>query len=282
MQKNPNHSAMVVLSGGQDSTTCLYWALKMYDNVHAITFNYGQKHAIELLAANQVAKMAGIPSHKHHVVDVRGLMLSASPLVTHGKLDEYEDFDSMEREVGTKVEKTFVPMRNTLFLTVAANYAIAHDACNLVTGICESDNANYPDCTDNFRKKLEDSFNESLGLASGAWNSLRVHAPLMRLDKAGTVRLANNLPGCMNALAFSHTSYDGLFPPTGKNHSNLLRAHGFEQACMPDPLVVRAWAMGEMELPETVNYNCFRRYNDDDKAALLDAMACGQWNPQWI
>ena len=85
-----------------------------------------------------------------------------------------------------------------------------------------------------------------------------VHAPLLKLDKSETVKLAHELPGCWEALAYTHTSYDGKYPPTDRNHSNLLRAAGFEKAGLPDPLVVRAHQEGFMELPNTHNYDAIR------------------------
>jgi len=86
----------------------------------------------------------------------------------------------------------------------------------------------------------------------------QIHAPLMGLSKAETVMLAYKLPGCWDALAYTHTSYDGKYPPIDMNHSNVLRAHGFETAGLPDPLVVRAWREGLMALPMTQNYDCVR------------------------
>ena len=271
--------ALVVLSGGQDSTTCLFWAINKFgvENVHAISFDYGQRHSIELESAMHVADMAGIsdwrppvcatstPTYRtdsgrmnmrHEFVDVRGLLQSTSPLTSDNELDKYTDFDSMAEEVGNKVEKTFVPMRNTLFLTIAANRAVALGCRHIVTGICQADNANYPDCTNQFRNRLQDAFNESLfGKVVSVKQELKIEAPLMYMSKADSVKLAMTLPGCMEALAYSHTSYDGKYPPTDMNHSNILRAKGFEEAGVPDPLVVRAVKEGLMQFPETANYN---------------------------
>jgi 7-cyano-7-deazaguanine synthase len=242
-----NNRAMVILSGGQDSTTCLFWAKMFFDEVQAITFAYGQRHDIEIDCAKHIAKRAGV---KHQVVSIPGLLKSTSPLTDpKAELEKYENAKQMESVIGNRVELTFVPMRNTLFLTIGANYALAEGMRTLVTGICQEDNANYPDCTEPFRRKLERSFNESLGI-----QDFRIEAPLMHLSKADSVRLASRLPGCLEALAYSHTSYDGKYPPTDMNHANVLRAAGFEEAGVPDPLVVRAWKEGLMELPKSSNY----------------------------
>jgi 7-cyano-7-deazaguanine synthase len=244
-------SCLVVLSGGQDSTTCLFWAKEHYDEVHAITFDYGQLHRIEIDAAVQVAKLAGVASHE--VVVVPNILRSTSPLTSKAEeLERYEDHDAMEAIIGDRVEKTFVPMRNTLFLTVAMNRAVALGVTTLVTGICQADNANYPDCTDMFRDAFERMANESLGYLH---NEFIVAAPLMNLSKAQSVKLAMKLPGAYPALAYSHTSYDGKYPPTDMNHANVLRAHGFEKAGVPDPLVIRAVNEGLMKLPGTDNYD---------------------------
>lgn len=247
-------SALVILSGGQDSTTCLYWAKNNFSTVHAVTFDYGQRHAIEIDAAKKVATMAGVESHE--VISLPGLLKSTSPLVSSQELDKYADAATMARTVGDRVEKTFVPMRNMMFFVVAMNRAVALDCQDLVTGICAEDNANYPDCTEAFRAAFQATANESLGTrtAIAPRGVYAVHAPLMRLSKAETVRMARALPGCWEALAYSHTSYDGKYPPTDMNHSNILRADGFLRAGFPDPLVVRAWQEGLMDLPATANY----------------------------
>lgn len=270
-----SEKAMVVLSGGQDSTTCLFWAMKEYGEVHAISFNYGQRHAIELESAVTVAKMAGVASHE--IVDVRGLLRSRSPLTSDTELEQYENAQQMAEVIGNRVELTFVPMRNTFFLTVAANYALARDCYDLVTGICQEDNANYPDCTEQFRRQMEETINESLGFSQKrrdrlveehATNmryasipiSFKIRAPLMHRSKAETCTLAHQLgPECWKALAFSHTSYDGKYPPTDMNHANVLRAEGFARARLADPLVLRAWREGLMELPASSNYDKYRQ-----------------------
>lgn len=242
--------AMVVLSGGQDSTTCLYWARKLYREVHAVTFDYGQRHYREVQAATQIADMAGLPAGTHHVVKLGPILKGTSPLVSDEKLEQYKDHASLPGGL----EKTFVPMRNQLFLTVAANRAFVEGINVIVTGVCQEDFGGYPDCRRTFINALQKA--SSLGTFNSVAESLplKIETPLMYLTKAKSVKLAMKLPGCYAALAYSHTSYDGAYPPTGKDHATLLRAKGFEEANVPDPLVLRAWQEGKMPLPETDNY----------------------------
>lgn len=248
---------LVVLSGGQDSTTCLFWAkalLREGDELHAVTFDYGQRHRLEIEAAKKVAKLAGVTSHE--VIEVPRCLRSVSPLVDQGaQLEKYENFDQMSAVIGDRVELTFVPMRNTLFLTIAANRAVALGCASLVTGVCQEDNANYPDCRQDYVSTMEAAINVSLGYDKLDSRYIIIATPLMFLSKAETVMLAKTLgDDAWNALAYSHTSYDGKYPPTDKNHSNVLRAQGFLNAGLPDPLVVRAYHEGLMSLPETENY----------------------------
>lgn len=251
--------ALVVLSGGADSATCLFWAKQKFKEVHSISFDYGQRHVIELQSARKVSSMAG--AYSHEVVEVKGDLKSISPLTSNNELDRYVDHASMVEEVGDRIEKTFVPMRNFLFFTIAANRAIALGCGDIVTGICEADEQNYPDCTEVFLKFFQAAANLSLGVSDDPREGLMFHAPLQHKSKAESVKLARSLPGCWEALAYTTTSYDGKYPPTDMNHSNILRAHGFEVAGLPDPLVLRAHSEGLMQLPSTANYDTVRGVN---------------------
>jgi len=247
--------ALVVLSGGQDSTTCLFWAKQNYEQVYAITFDYGQRHRIEIQAAITVAGMAKVDNHE--IIYINDCLISTSPLTSNAKLEKYENFEQMDRMIGDRVELTFVPMRNMLFLTIAMNRAVALGRdTDVITGICQADNANYPDCTEAFRQAFEQAADQALQSTPDPENPVhRVVAPFIFMSKAEMVTLARDLPGCWYALAYSHTSYDGKYPPVDMNHSNVLRAQGFKEAGFPDPLVLRAVFEGSMKkYPDTPNY----------------------------
>lgn len=244
-----SNKAVVLFSGGQDSTTCLFWALdRKLDVVLALSINYGQRHARELEAAEHIAKLAGVA---HEIVNLGPVLKGTSPLVSDASLEQYANHQSLPGGL----EKTFVPMRNQLFLTIAANRAYCVGASKLITGVCEEDYGGYPDCRRVFIDALTMACNE--GTFTGEPDTLpalEIITPLMYKTKAETVLMAEELPGCYAALAYSHTSYDGQYPPIGYDHATLLRAKGFEEANIPDPLVLRAWGEGLMSLPTTPNY----------------------------
>jgi 7-cyano-7-deazaguanine synthase len=216
---------LVILSGGQDSTTCLFWAKEHFKEIHTIAFDYGQKHRIELKSAERIACLARISDHE--TVDMQGLMKSTSPLIdnTHpvGQYKSAEDLPG-------GIEPTFIPCRNILFLTVAANRAVVKGIKDLVIGVSAVDYGGYPDCRPGFIKGMEDA------LCQGLEMDITIHAPLISMSKKDTVLLAVTLPGCMEALAYSHTCYEGTFPPCGKCHACLLRSKGFQDAGIKDPL----------------------------------------------
>lgn len=241
--------AVVVLSGGQDSTTCLYFAKQHHSEIYAITFDYNQRHKLEVEAARKIAKMAGVVHHE--VLEIGSTLQSDSPLTNPNKsLETYSDYKSMDKIIGSRVELTFVPMRNALFLTIAANRASLFGAKHIFTGVCQQDRSNYPDCRAEFISSMTSTINAALGDEQ----KHLILAPLINLKKSDSVKLALTLPGCYQALAYSHTAYDGKYPPTGKDHASVLRAHGFEEAGVPDPLVLRAVIEGKMKMPSTPNY----------------------------
>lgn len=233
------NKAIVVLSGGQDSTTCLFWAKQHFDQVHAITFDYDQRHRLEIEAARTVAGMAGVVSHE--VIAVPNCLKSHSPLTSENALETYDDYESMDATIGDRRELTFVPMRNALFLTIAANRAEALGITNIVTGVCAMDNANYDDCRLSFIRATEDYINKAIGHDHRGTAPITIHVPLIDLSKSESIHLAAEV-GALEALAYSHTCYAGEYPPCGKCHACVLRAHGFEEAGIPDPLLERAHA----------------------------------------
>lgn len=225
--------ALVVLSGGQDSTTCLYWALETYAEVSALSFDYGQRHRVELDAARRIAAGAGVT---HECILMPGLFRGTSPLTDASRaVERYADVDALPTE---GVEDTFVPGRNILFLSVAANRAYVAGADALVIGVAQEDFGGYPDCREDFIRAMEAAL--SLGLD----RALRIETPLMHLNKAETVKLARRLPGCWAALAETHTCYEGEVPACGHCHACLLRARGFAAAGFKDPAMERTAGPG--------------------------------------
>ena len=243
--------ALVVLSGGQDSTTCLAWARNRFDEVHALTINYGQRHAIEIAGAKMIGILGQLDSHEVLTLPA-GILQGTSPLTDPNQpVPQYTSQD----EVPDGVAKTFVPLRNQFFLTLAANRAFVIGCTHLVTGVCQTDYSGYPDCRQEFVDSLAETINK--GTFTGEdWllGELTIHTPLMNLTKAESVDLAI-AEGAYGMLAYSHTAYDGSYPPAGTDVASLLRAKGFEEADIPDPLILRAWINGLTDLPETKNYS---------------------------
>jgi 7-cyano-7-deazaguanine synthase len=164
--------AVVVFSGGQDSTTCLVQALQQYDEVHCVTFDYGQRHRAEIDVARELALKLGAVAHK--VLDVTLLNELAVSSLTRDNIPvpDYEPDAS-------GIPNTFVPGR-ILFLTLTAIYAYQVKAEAIITGVCETDFSGYPDCRDEFVKALHHAV--SLGMAK----DIRFETPLMWLNKAET------------------------------------------------------------------------------------------------
>lgn len=197
--------AVVLLSGGQDSTTCLAWAIELWGapNVHPVAFRYGQRHAIELRCAERVCHELGV--RQPWVLPIEALSdLSAAALTSK---DIPVDVDA----AGTgnvfaeshDLPSTFVPGRNVLFLTLALAYGAKAGIYDLVTGVCETDRAGYPDC----RKEFVVSLEETLSLA--LTEDVCIHAPLLKRSKAETFLLADELGVLDTILELTHTCYEG-------------------------------------------------------------------------
>lgn len=215
--------AVCLTSGGQDSTTCLYWAKQRFEPLYALAFDYGQRHSFELEAAQTVCNMAHVPLTIFSLDILR--QLGGSALIGN------EGTISPNGGRGG-LPNTFVPGRNLLFLTVAAAFAYQRNIQVLVTGTCQTDYSGYPDCRDNTMQALAQAL--SLGLD----DAITIHTPLMHLTKAQTVHLAQEL-GAFNAMAYSHTCYEGTFPPCQLCPACKLRSQGFAEAGVPDPLITR-------------------------------------------
>ena len=226
-------SALVLFSGGQDSTTCLFWALAPaplgggFERVEALGFDYGQKHAVEIGQARRIAEAAGVP---FALKDLGGL-LAGSSLTEH-------DRDSRDaHDLAPGLPASFVPGRNALFLTVAAAYGFLAGIHDLVGGMCQTDASGYPDC----RLGFVESQARTLSLALDV--DVRVHTPLMTRTKAETWKLARDL-GTVRGLdvletvrEMSHTDYNGDRTERhawgyGKldNPASVLRAEGYAEA----------------------------------------------------
>lgn len=204
--------ALIVFSGGQDSTTCLFWAKERFSEVEAVTFNYGQRHKRELEVAAEIAAELGV---RHHVLDMSLLNQLAPNALTR-------DDVAIEAEEG-KLPTTFVDGRNLLFLSFAAVLAKQSGCRHLVTGVCETDFSGYPDCRDVFIKSL----NVTLNLAMDY--PFVIDTPLMWLNKAETWELADRLGAFDFVRTRTLTCYNGIMADgCGECPACRLRQSGLE------------------------------------------------------
>jgi 7-cyano-7-deazaguanine synthase len=217
----PSSIALVLFSGGQDSTTCLFWARQQFEKVTALGFRYGQKHDVELQQATLIAREAGVP---FRIIDITG-MLQGSALTEHHK-----DVSS-KHEWNENLPAAFVPGRNAVFLTIASSYAFTQGITDIVGGMCQEDFSGYPDC----RRVFIDSMQTSMSLALD--KDLRIHTPLMYRTKAEAWKLAYELGVLEIVRDLSHTDYNGdrtTYNEWGygklDNPASILRAKGYEEA----------------------------------------------------
>lgn len=212
--------ALVLFSGGQDSTACLYWALQNFDDVAALGFDYGQKHRVELEQATKIAEMAGVPFE----------ILTLDHLLGNSALLQHDRDINAPHPQAAGLPGAFVPGRNLIFLSIAASYAFNRGIFDIVGGMCQTDYSGYPDC----RRVFIESFETTISLAT--MQDFRVHTPLMYMNKADTFKLAEDLGVLEVILEHTHTDYNGDRSerhPWGygklDNEASRLRARGYEE-----------------------------------------------------
>lgn len=191
----PNNSALVLFSGGQDSTTCLFWALKNFSSVRTLCFTYGQRHSKEVEIARSIAQKLNVP---FQLMDASII----SQLSTNSLTDVNVTMDKEKPD--DSYPNTFVPGRNLLFLTFASVIARSHDIQHIVTGVSEADYSGYPDCRDTFIL----SANVSINLAMD--EHFIIHTPLMWRDKASVWQLADELGAFDIVRNDTLTCYNGI------------------------------------------------------------------------
>ena len=221
--------AVVLLSGGIDSSTALGYAVSEGFEIHPITFDYGQRHRFELRAAGAIARSFGAKGHKVVKIDLRALggsALTDSIDVPKGRTDE---------EIADGVPVTYVPARNLIFLSVAVAYGEVKKAADIFWGANAVDYSGYPDC----RREFVDAFSSVASLAT-RWgiegNRITVHTPLLDMTKGEIIKLGLT---CGVDFSLTHSCYDPseIGRPCGGCDACLIRAKGFEEAGVEDPIL---------------------------------------------
>ena len=215
MNTRNKDAAVVVFSGGQDSTTCLLWALKRYKEVVALSFDYGQRHKKELKCAENIAEELNV---EWHVLDMGLLNQLAPNSLTRQDI-------TVEKEAPQDgVPNSVVDGRNMLFLTFAAVFAKQRGITDIITGVSQSDFSGYPDCRDVFIKSLNTTLNLAIDY------TFCIETPLMWIDKADTWKMADDLGGLSLVREKTLTCYNGIMGDgCGECPSCKLRKHGYEE-----------------------------------------------------
>ena len=230
-----SQNAVVLLSGGLDSVTCLYWAKARYASVTAVSFNYGQRHNSELVAAKAIAESAGV---NHRIIDIDIAQLGGSSLTDHSMIipdGDTDKFPSKNRDEvdNDAIPNTYVPARNTIFLSYALAVAEVTDANHIIIGVSSVDYSGYPDC----RPEYIAAFEHIANLATRAGvtgHHLSIQTPLQHLIKAKTIELGLSL-GVDYGQTISCYQADANGLACGVCDSCLLRRQGFAQAGVTDP-----------------------------------------------
>ncbi len=230
-----NKGAVVLFSGGIDSTTALYWARKRFEPLRALIFDYGQRHRIEVDMAKKIA--AGLEvAHDVVALPLPGLLRSA--LLEDGRAIP-ESLAAARQEPGAP--STYVPFRNGIFLAMAAAFAESHDCRHLVTGFNAIDSPDYPDTTVVFSRKMAAAINQGTAAGKGG-EKFKVHTPLSALSKEEIIALGFELGA---DYSYSVSCYRGAEMPCGHCPSCDIRARAFEGLGRRDPLLARLQKEGK-------------------------------------
>ena len=228
-----SQNAVVLLSGGLDSVTCLYWAKANYANVTAVSFNYGQRHNSELNAAKKIAAAAQV---NHRIIDIDLAQLGGSALTDASLVvPDAKQTDFSDNQHNDSIPITYVPARNTIFLSYALALAEVTQSNAIVIGVNAVDYSGYPDC----RPEYIEAFEKMANLATKAGvmgNHLHIATPLLHLSKAEIIKLGVSL-GVDYALTVSCYRADSEGRACGHCDSCYLRQQGFLQAEIDDPTI---------------------------------------------
>ncbi len=225
--------AICLLSGGLDSSTCLGVARRDGFDCYALSFDYGQRHRVELDAAAQIARRMGAIEHRTIRIDLRAF--GGSALTANIDVPKHNSVD----EVGKDIPITYVPARNTIFLSFAMAWAEVLNCSDIFIGVNAIDYSGYPDCRPEFTQAFEHMANLATKAGVEGRTHLKIHTPLKDLNKADIVRLAVQ-SGVDFALTHSCYDPDETGRPCGQCDSCLLRKKGFEEAGVFDPLPYHA------------------------------------------
>lgn len=216
--------AVIIFSGGLDSTTCLGMAMEKGLEVHALTFNYGQRHSKEVEQAKKITNYYNIKNHK--IIDISFLKMIGGSSLTD------QSMEIPTNGIDNGIPLTYVPARNMIFLSLAAAYAEVIKASYIYTGVSAIDYSGYPDCRPEFIESMNDTIN--LGTSLGLENSIEIITPLIQLTKAATIKKGMEL-GVPYHLTVS--CYKGEEIACGKCDSCRLRLKGFQEADVMDPII---------------------------------------------
>ncbi len=201
-----SEGAVVLFSGGQDSTTCLMWAVNLYgaENVYPLGFSYGQKHAVEMIQGKRICNFLGVRETEFLTIEALGQLGGAALTDTSIEVEAVAGEESGNVFAHTHgLPSTFVPGRNMLFLTLAAAYGAKMGVYDLVTGVCQADASGYPDCRIEFISDAQDALSSALD------EDVCILTPLINLTKADTWGLAADMGILDLVIKHTHTCYHG-------------------------------------------------------------------------